>query len=822
MADGTPNTGMVTMVARPHPFDTETVYAEAKAGQTIAELLGAGASHSLRVEIGGIEVPRSLWHQVRPKAGQRLTIAAFPQGGGNNNKLLKIVVLIVAVVYAYYTQDYAGAMKIVAYGFTAVNILVPPPQPKLPGPGEAFDPLLSLTGTQNRATVYSPIPLVIGTVRFYPTHAALPYTEIIGSDQYLRMLLDLGPGDLDISDITIGSTPIASYHDVEWEVTTTPTLYTNDIYELQVGTNLNTTGASDLRAGEAGSSELSVDLQFPSGLFGVDNKGKDVQGHVPVTIQYRLVGATTWLNAAVATGLSPSSGQIVSDGSSLFTVSGSARKTVRVGVRWKTPSVGQYEVQVTRGAVSWDASTSANYSDMTWTVLRSISAQLPSTTGTLKLAMRIKATDQLNSVVSTVSVLASQRIRTWDVATSSWVTSVATSNNAWVYHWLLTNCPAVARPIDAARMDIDTIVAWAADCELMGYTYNQLEQAGRTMWDIMRDVLASGRATFGMRNGLYSCVRDVVQTTPVQLFTPYNSWQFTGNRAFFNAPHALRCQWINPEADNQQDELVVFADGYSADGAGGTTMATIYEVMDLRMCTDPIPVWRIGKYHLKSAELRPNTYAFMADVEHIVCERGDLISVAHDVVEWGAGSGRIKSIAGDRLSVTLDGAITLSTGVLYAMQVRQNTGVQQVINTSTTGSGDVATFVFASALDSAILPGDLCVIGERGVETTDLIVQAVEPMSDLTARITAVDAAPTVPAAGTGTPPTFVSSITGKPWCSAPAIPVVSIRTGDSAPDDAGVIHAQQGVSGSASPGIYRVPVYGAGGGNAGRQAGAA
>jgi hypothetical protein len=810
MADGARNTGMVTLVARPHPFDSDTVYAEAKAGQTIAQLLGNGASHSLRVEVGGIEVPATLWHHVRPKAGQRLTITAFPQGGGNSNKLLKLVVLIVAVVLVYF-QMYQAAGYVLSLGFTAINILVPPPQPKLPGAGASFDPLLALTGTQNNAAVYSPIPMVIGTVRFFPTHAALPYTEISGNDQWLRMMLDLGPGDLDISDIQIGSTPIGSYSDVQWEVTHTPTLYTNDIYELQVAAALNTAGNTGLRTSQTNSSELSVDVQFPSGLFGVDNKGNNITGHVGVTIQYRLTGTTTWSNAAVATGLSPSSGQIASDGVSAFTISSSVRKAVRVGVRWQVPA-GQYDVQITRGSTWWDATTSTNYADMTWTVLRSISAQNPSTTGTLKLCIRIKATDQLNSVVSTVSVLGSQRIRTYDPGTGLWTTSVATSNNAWVYHWLLTACPGVARLIDTARVDIDAIVAWAADCDAMGYTYNQLEQSGRTLFALLGDVLASGRATFGMRNGKYACVRDVVQTTPVQMFTPYNSWQFSGQRAFYNAPHALRCQWINPTASNQQDELVVYADGYSADGSGGTTLATLYEVMDLRMCTDPLPVWRIGSYHLAAAAQRPNTYTWMADVENLVCERGDLVRVAHDVVEWGVGSGRIKSISGDRLSVTLDGAMPLLTGQLYAIEVRQNDGVQQVINTTTTGNGDVQVFAFASAIPSTILPGDLCVIGERSLGTRDIIVQMIEPMQDLTARLTGVDAAPTVPAAGTGTPPPFVSAITGTPWCSAPAVPVVSIRSGDSAPDDAGVIHAVQGVSGAPTPGILRVPIYGGGG----------
>jgi mRNA-degrading endonuclease toxin of MazEF toxin-antitoxin module len=39
----------------------------------------------------------------------------------------------------------------------------------------------------------------------------------------------------------------------------------------------------------------------------------------------------------------------------------------------------------------------------------------------------------------------------------------------------------------------------------------------------------------------------------------------------------------------------------------------------------------------------------------------------------------------------------------------------------------------------------------------------------------------------------------------------VTIRIGDSPPDDAGVIHAQPGVYGSPKPGIHRIPIHGPG-----------
>lgn len=253
------------------------------------------------------------------------------------------------------------------------------------------------------------IPCVVGSTRFFPPHAALPYTEILGDSQYLRMLLDLGYGDLDVSDIRIGETAIDSYDDVEYEISTAPTLFSQDIYELSVGVALNASGDNATRTTQAASQEISLDIIFGQGLFGVNNKGKTVTGTVNFTVVYRAVGATPWTAIGSASGLSFTGGMVLVSGGSgaNVKVSSTARKTLRCGIRWKVPS-GQYEVMVTRNASDYSgAAADAQIGSASWSVLRSVNPQLPSTSGTTKLAVRIKATDQLNGVVQNLSVLAS-------------------------------------------------------------------------------------------------------------------------------------------------------------------------------------------------------------------------------------------------------------------------------------------------------------------------------------------------------------------------------------------------------------------------------
>ena len=116
------------------------------------------------------------------------------------------------------------------------------------------------------------------------------------------------------------------------------------------------------------------------------------------SVAYRLVGDTSWTGLSSASGLTFSGGMSLVS-TSTVTVSSTARKTLRCGIRWKVAS-GQYEVMVTRLTSTFTGAVSGGtVGDCTWSVLRSINPQLPSTTGTTKLAVRIKATDQLQGVV---------------------------------------------------------------------------------------------------------------------------------------------------------------------------------------------------------------------------------------------------------------------------------------------------------------------------------------------------------------------------------------------------------------------------------------
>lgn len=107
--------GDCTLVARPHPFDSDTAFAHVPAGQTLAQMLGPDASHSLSVAIGGHEVPSHLWAVIRPKAGQTIHVTNYPQGG-NAGKWVRLVLI---VILTYFTAGIASGAITMGGAITA-------------------------------------------------------------------------------------------------------------------------------------------------------------------------------------------------------------------------------------------------------------------------------------------------------------------------------------------------------------------------------------------------------------------------------------------------------------------------------------------------------------------------------------------------------------------------------------------------------------------------------------------------------------------------------------------------------------------------------
>lgn len=368
-------------------------------------------------------------------------------------------------------------------------------------------------------------------------------------------------------------------------------------------------------------------------------------------------------------------------------------------------------------------------------------------------SVRVKASNQISGNLEGVSATVSSIAKDWDSATSTWITR-PTNNPASLFRLILQH-PANAQAAADSKIDLTALQEWHEYCDDNDFSYNNIITEQRSLIEVLRDVAAAGRASPTLRDGKWSVVIDKPRTVVAQYFTPHNSWGFEGVRALPVLPHGFRVQFANSERAYQSDEMIVYNDGYSSSNA------TILEGLQLPGVTEREAIYKHARFHLAQLKLRPETYTLYADIEHLICTRGDLVRVTHDVPLWGLGSGRIK----ERVSGTvlkLDEPVPMDAGQQYTIRIRLEDGssVTRTVAAAAT-DGYYSTITLTTSVTTTQAPvGGLFMFGALNSETVELIVLAIEPAENMTARLTLVDYSPEVYDSDTETIPAFDSQIT--------------------------------------------------------------
>lgn len=790
----------VRVIARPHPFRAARDEGVAEAGLTIEQIVaGAIAEPAFwryaRVTVADaaltrapVPVPPEAWGRVRPKPGACVQIALVPMGGGGGGgkNPLRTVLSIAVIAASFFlgptlgaailgpqfmagpgilglsaaaTAAALGGFIITAVGTLALNALIPPPKPRMSQlslGGERTSPTLALTGTANRASPYGPVLCVYGRHRVFPVLAARTVTESEGDRQYLRALFDCGYGPVSLSDIRIGTVPIGQFSGVEmqiregWPTDPPQTLYPRALREDGYSLRLRgIAGGHAVVETRDDAREAIVDITF-LGLVEFGGQGQRQPRTVRIRYEYRPAGGSAWTLHAERDYTAASEQQLVR------------------GERIVFPAPGRYELLISR--LTGDNTSVQVRDDSYLTAVRSVTGEYPvNAKGRCLLALRIQATEQLSGQLDQVSALAERWLPRW--TGGAWVTE-KTRNPAWAYLDVLRG-PANRRPIPDHRLDLDAFLDWAAACDAAPPTgagprwaFDGVFDFETTVWEALRDIAAIGRAAPAMRDGRFSIVRDLPQSVPIQHFTPRNSRGFSGRRVFRRRPHAIVAKYVEPAREWSQQQVTVYADGYSA------ANATVIETIERWGVTSRDQAWRDTRYDMAVAELRPDTYELTVDIEHLLCTRGDLVRVSHDVPRWGITSGRIRAVethAGDVIGLTLDEPVPMTAAGSYAVRVRRADGTS-VVAAVVTDAGAQTVIALDPPLPgaSAPEPGDLFMFGEAARESVELLVREIRPGPDFSATLTLVDAAPLVHAAESGPIPPLDPQVTEAPAVRRP------------------------------------------------------
>lgn len=890
--------GMLSVSTALHPFCAERVTQQLAAGGSIADIVADTVPQDvprsyLHAYLDGHFILPENWARVQPHAGTVLTLRMAPRGGGGGKNPLRTVLSLALIAASpVIAGAVAGALGVTAQaafmgisagrlitagvnilGRLALNAIAPPGQGRF-GAGQKESPTLFIQGARNQIFPFGRVPKVLGRHRFVPPLGALPYTETVGNDQYLRMVFIWGYGPLNITNLRIGETPLSEFEGVEIETRSgqpddTPlTLYTRSVMQNDMEVVLRKESGYVMRTTDTDADEISIDITLPRGLVAFNGSGKKIVTDVQVDVQYSPAGMNDWSaggdsfkgapaqtvqlaavpdtyrqgtrtytvsrtdrivmdaasgtlrilkgdeyrigydtsapvlptvpegyisiarierrsgDAAVipaaritddriaalsqnifenetdfAASTSASANRVMIAAGGLrfpgFHISAKQSSAVRRSVHFRVPR-GRYDVRLRR--ITADSDDDRTFNDTVWTALRTARYESPvAMQGLAMTALRIKATDQMNGIVERFNGIVESIVPDWDG--TAWVPS-ATSNPAALYRHVLQGS-ANARPLGDGRIDLARLQEWHIACAAAGREFNAVIDYDTSVREVLQDIAAAGRASPSLTDGKWGIVEDKPQSVPVQHFSPRNTWGFEGRKAFDDVPDGLRVRFINRDKDWAQDERLVFRDGFTAE------TALRYESMTLPGVTDPAQAWRDGRYHLASALLRPETYSFNCDIEHIVCTRGDLVRFTHDVPMFGLCSARVRSVllaaedTGAVLGVTLDSHIAMEADKSYSLRIRRRDGSSAVfaIETDEEAKDQLIFSAPQSATSAQIAAGDLALFGESGMESVMLVVRAISPQNDLAVRITCVDAAPALHNADSGTIPAWSSQI---------------------------------------------------------------
>ncbi|HBA86020.1 MAG TPA: hypothetical protein DCZ95_18195 [Verrucomicrobia bacterium] len=312
----------IQVTTRPLAF-SEPKLSSVPGGMTIAEVVRDHMPGvvGVVVQLNGEVVPAIAWGEVKPIPGDHLLIYTALRGGRGKNPvamLLQMVVVVAATVYGGPLGGAAfGAMNATtaaigsAVIMTAGTFLVQAIAPTRPQSNKTYSyedsQTYSLSASRNTMDAWGPIPVILGRHLVFPKLGAPTYTEIVGQDEYLRILVIWGIGPLKISNIKIGDTPINNFDDVEietrygWPDDTPLTLFPSQVRQDQYGIEISQASGWITRSAMANVDELTVGIYF-NALVEINRKtAQRMSRTVNLEIRYREVGASTWtpLNGTV-------------------------------------------------------------------------------------------------------------------------------------------------------------------------------------------------------------------------------------------------------------------------------------------------------------------------------------------------------------------------------------------------------------------------------------------------------------------------------------------------------------------------------------------
>lgn len=373
-----------------------------------------------------------------------------------------------------------------------------------------------------------------------------------------------------------------------------------------------------------------------------------------------------------------------------------------------------------------------------------------------------------NISLQSISCTASGYTKDWNG--TGWDDYVITSNPAPHFRDMLMGRLNLD-PLPEELLDEQKILEWRSHCARNDYTCDAIID-GQRISEALDLICGCGYAR-PYYSDLWGVIMDYDRSaeSPIQVFSARNSKSFKIRKGFPRLPTGFRVSYRDNDADASTQQIIVSRDGQPVSDYSRLEQIAYEGILD------ETKIRSRAEFDLRQGELRMTFYSLESPAEAIVCRRGSLVAVQHDVLTRHAGAARVLDTVVSSSLITdivldddvlvineddmLDDADILAVDDMLNVGISMGASIRNSDNSitthpisNTTGYTDTLTLTtpivdvsvtagpYDDGLPKIVSPGCLVVVGPIGQEYSRFIVSEIAFTRDLNAQLMLVDEAP--------------------------------------------------------------------------------
>lgn len=271
--------------------------------------------------------------------------------------------------------------------------------------------------------------------------------------------------------------------------------------------------------------------------------------------------------------------------------------------------------------------------------------ETPSPSQATYVAIRIKASEQLSGLTQArFRVLSERQLQIYDSQAGAWTTTYqGTRNPAWAMTYVLRK-----RGMPDHQIDIDQFVALANIWDARQDRFDMVVDDQNTMWDALAMMAKVGRAVPLIRGSKVTCWRDQQEDAPLALFSMRNiregSFKLKFALADADPVDAINLDYF----DSRRWDWVTVTSQYANDRIYAYRGVPERIALGLPAPSGPIQLKmpgiigenqakRTAAFHLADLVYRSTRVRFSTELEGLLPAYGSLVTLQHDVGNFGQG-----------------------------------------------------------------------------------------------------------------------------------------------------------------------------------------